>query len=235
MVSSTCLILVVLPRLMGDFIAWTLASPSLEPTARENRHCSTLLPAPYNQLKARFLSMRASNSPNILSTLPINYRMKPPLLYISNGSSLRDSQRRISRCIFSLASCVFVPDTLLGMASTTRPFRSFRFPSDIAHPTSLRRSTQSVILVESYDNRRELIFCCLVLSSLNLQWSTLTFSFSVRRFLAGSKARIFLTLGLQMNPLITWTWHQLMLSLVPSKTSKAAWSSSRTTSALSLR
>jgi hypothetical protein len=129
----------------------------------------------------------------------------------------------------------FITDTLLGMASTTWPFRSFRYSSDIAHPTSLRRSTQPVILVESYDIWRELIRRCLVLSSLNLRWSTLTSSFSVRRFSTGSKARILIILDLQTNPLITWTWHQLMLSLVLSKTLKAAWSSSRTTSASSLR
>jgi ATP-binding cassette, subfamily F, member 2 len=39
----------------------------------------------------------------------------------------------------------FVTDALPGMAGTTWPFRSFGFPSDIAHPTSLRWSTQPVI------------------------------------------------------------------------------------------
>src|SRR5882757_11151853 len=76
-------------------IAWTHASPSLEPTARENRHCSTLSPALYNQLKAQFLSMQISSSPSTLSTLPINYRIIVPPLNISNGSFLRDSQRRM--------------------------------------------------------------------------------------------------------------------------------------------
>jgi energy-coupling factor transporter ATP-binding protein EcfA2 len=40
-------------------------------------------------------------------------------------------------------------DTLPGVASTTWPIWSLGFPSDIAHPSSLRRSTQPVTLVDS--------------------------------------------------------------------------------------
>jgi len=66
----------------------------------------------------------------------------------------KDIQVHFLACIFR-----FVIDTLLGMAGTTWPFRSFGFSSDIAHPTSLRRSSQPVILVESYNIWRELICC----------------------------------------------------------------------------
>jgi energy-coupling factor transporter ATP-binding protein EcfA2 len=39
-------------------------------------------------------------------------------------------------------------DIFSGVASTTWPIWSLRFPSDIAHPTSLRRSAQPVTLVD---------------------------------------------------------------------------------------
>lgn len=107
LVSSKCLIVVAPLKLTGGCTAWIHASPFWEPTAQENRHFSTLLLAPYIQLKARFLSILTSNLPNIPSTRLINYRMTAPLLNISSSSSLRSSRRRISRCIFSPTPCVW--------------------------------------------------------------------------------------------------------------------------------
>lgn len=110
-----------------------------------------------------------------------------PLVYFQRLFSERFPEKDI-QVRFLARILHLVPEALLGMASTTWSFRSFRFTSDITHQPSLRRSTQPVILVESYDIWRELICRCLALSSLNLQWSTLTSSFSVRRFPAGSNA-----------------------------------------------
>ena len=42
----------------------------------------------------------------------------------------------------------FATDTLPGVASTTWSIRPLRFPSDFAHPASIRRSTQPVIVVD---------------------------------------------------------------------------------------
>jgi ATP-binding cassette subfamily F protein 2 len=65
----------------------------------------------------------------------------------------------------------FVTDTLPGVASTTWPIWSLRFPSDIAHQTALRWSTQPVTS-GAYGVMQELIWLPLsvVFSQLSMEY-----------------------------------------------------------------
>jgi energy-coupling factor transporter ATP-binding protein EcfA2 len=76
--------------------------------------------------------------------LPYDY---PPLDYFQQlyheKFPEKDLQVHFLTRILRLAT-----DTLPGVASTTWPIWPLRFPSDIAHPTTLRRSTQPVTLVD---------------------------------------------------------------------------------------
>jgi len=60
------------------------------------------------------------------------------------NSSPKSSRRRMSRCVVCPRIFWLATHTLPGVARTTWPIWSLRFPSDIAHPAALGQSAQPV-------------------------------------------------------------------------------------------